>query len=226
MAYTVSQQFLKLKFVIDEPNRGRKRHQKDVGLNIYELIHLHVIPRWQKYLSLKIQKVAKIWSKPRKDTIWKKVLRDVREFFRILFRKRFHYLDYKSSKTSRMCTKKLFNELGFQVSEKDIQNVKLFRFLHQSHKTNPKIALNGYQYYSAYDIIERYNEDTRKLFMTNLLWAKMFYFVFTNFMEEYWKFVKMDYRDDVITMICLLLNCYKKMKHAGHLERITFLFHL
>lgn len=61
-----------------------------------ELIFKYVIPKWQKYLEMKSQRAHKnVSAKPRADTIWKKIIRDLREFYRILFRVRFHYLDYK-----------------------------------------------------------------------------------------------------------------------------------
>jgi hypothetical protein len=66
--------------------------------NVYELIHDHVLPKWQNYLSFKSEKTNKYSNeKSRTDTIWKKIIRDVREFFRALFRMRFHYLDYKDN---------------------------------------------------------------------------------------------------------------------------------
>ena len=62
-----------------------------------------------------------------------------------------------------------------------------------------------------------------KLFMTNLTWARMMYFVFQNFTEEYYLEVNPRYRSEVITMVCMVLNCYKRMSSCHHIKRIWFL---
>lgn len=208
-------------------NKGRRRQEKHFENNMLELIYHTAIPRWQKYLSLKIQRGLNWNEKPRKDTLWKKIIRDVREFFRILFRNRFHYLDYKSTKTAKKWVKIFFDELGFDIGPKYINNMKLFTFLHQTHRSKSMTMFKSNSWEeSPFDIIEKYNEMTRKLFMTDLVWAKMFYFVYENLMEHYVNFVKIDYRHEVITLICLLLNCYSKMRSPTHIERIWFLFEI
>jgi len=61
------------------------------------MIEEKVIPRWKKYLKLKSSKItANPKNKPRIDTFRKKVLRDIREFYRILFRARFHYDEFQN----------------------------------------------------------------------------------------------------------------------------------
>jgi hypothetical protein len=60
------------------------------------LIDDHVIPKWKEYMASKTQRrMVDTRGDPRTDTIWKKILRDVREFYRILFRLRFHHLEFK-----------------------------------------------------------------------------------------------------------------------------------
>lgn len=78
--------------------KGRKRKQYSQYSSIRELIELEAIPQWVKYLKKKMvsNEEKETGITPRDDTIWKKIFRDLREFFRILFKARFHPLDYKS----------------------------------------------------------------------------------------------------------------------------------
>eukprot|EP00345_Euplotes_harpa_P012668 CAMPEP_0168345638 /NCGR_PEP_ID=MMETSP0213-20121227/17700_1 /TAXON_ID=151035 /ORGANISM="Euplotes harpa, Strain FSP1.4" /LENGTH=85 /DNA_ID=CAMNT_0008353947 /DNA_START=553 /DNA_END=807 /DNA_ORIENTATION=+ len=76
---------------------------------------------------------------------------------------------------------------------------------------------------SPFEVIEKYNDHYKKLFMTSLTCARMFYFVFSNFLAEYWSLVKVDYRTEVVSLVSLLLNCYKRMRLQSHLDRICFL---
>ena len=203
-----------------KPNRGRKRNYIVKVSNIYDLINDYVIPKWKIYLKAKSERHINSDIKPRSDTIWKKILRDVREFYRILFRNRFHYLEFKDSQKAYECIKFMFDELGISLQDKNVNNIKLFKYLHQTHK--PRLNESVLED-SPFEVIEKYNENFRKLYMTDITCAQMFYFVYKNFIDVYCSLVKPKYRKEVVTLICLLLNCYKKMKSIHHIERICYL---
>lgn len=80
---------------VSKATKGRKRNIVLKSHSMHELINDHVIPRWKEYLKQKSDRGISKTHAARPDTIWKKILRDVREFFRILFRKRFHYLEFQ-----------------------------------------------------------------------------------------------------------------------------------
>jgi len=80
-----------------KPKR-RKREATFTSENMLELITQTVTQKWKKYLKFKSERGAMLSCRPRPDTIWKKIFRDVREFYRILFRQRFHHLDYNTKK--------------------------------------------------------------------------------------------------------------------------------
>ena len=142
----------------------------------------------------------------------------MREFFRILFRVRFHFLDYGNARGAAMWVQVLFSELGIPLTDEEIKDHNLFRFVHQCHK----LTLTNFDrtQHSPYDVIEKYNELHRKLFMTNFTWSRLVYFVYQNFLEEYSCLVKPKYRKEIVTMIWLILNCYKRMSSWDHIERI------
>ena len=187
---------------------------------MFDLIQNYVIPKWKHYLKIKSERHVESEIKARADTIWKKILRDVREFYRILFRNRFHHLEYKDSEGAFTCLKTMFEEVGIDIKGKNVNNLKLFRFVHQTHKSK----LHGVEdQASPFEVIEKYNEYYRRLFMTDISCSQMFYFVYKNFLNVYYSLIKPKYREEVITLICLLLKCYRKMKSAHHLDRICFL---
>ena len=162
----------------------------------------------------------------RRDTVWKKLLRDVREFYRILFRVRFHYLDFKDDKGAFKWIDLMFEELGFEVPEIYKNNRKLFQYIHQSHKmTNKRIFDDQFEdeNVNPFEVIEKFNDISRKLFMSDIMGSRLFYFVFNNFLDEYVKYLSPKYRIRAITVIWLILRCYNKMTDLRHLKRVCFL---
>lgn len=207
-----------------DKNKGRKRNLIHTASNIDELIRTTVIPKWREYLKFKSERGVSTSLKPRSDTVWKKILRDVREFFRILFRKRFHALEFKDEKGASRWIQILFDELNIPLSPSDAKNIKLFKFVHQTHKTKYLEDKSDCYIESPFETIEKYNERSREVFMTHYLCSRMFYFVYKNYLVHYIDLIKHKYRKEVVTLICMLLNWYEKMKDVSHVQRIKFLF--
>lgn len=111
--------------------KGRKRAKVNNASCMLDLIRNYAIPKWKKYLRFKSEKSGPAVVVPRCDTVWKKILRDVREFFRILFRVRFHPLEFKNTEGAKNCVKILFEELGIPIKEMEITKPCLFKFIHQ-----------------------------------------------------------------------------------------------
>ena len=186
---------------------------------MYNAIYGIVLPKWENYLRLKSERSVETQIKARQDTLWKKIFRDVREFFRILFRLRFNYLEFKDSKGATIwIQKKFFDELGIPITEKEACDNKLFRFVHQTHKI--KSTDNGDIEQSPFESIEKFNEIYKRWFMTNFTWARMFCFVFQSFVKEYSVYIKSRHKKDVLTMIWMTLNWYKRMSSCHHIKRI------
>lgn len=82
---------------------------------------------------------------PREDTVWKKIFRDLREFFRILFRLRFHPLDYKTPQEADTCTKVLLGELGIDYSKMTDHEIrKIFYYMHQTRMNSSTTYMSSY----------------------------------------------------------------------------------
>lgn len=189
---------------------------------MYELIWKSVIPLWKHSLKSKANRKEPTTLKARSDTIWKKILRDVREFYRLLFRWRFHYLEYHNEEGALKCAKVLFEELNIPLQFDEEQLHEVFEYLHQSHKIRffGSDAATGWE--TVLNVIEKYNEHTRSLFMKDDFGARLVYFVFKNFLREYCLLVKPRYQKEITEKVCMLLNCYRKMRSYGDLDKIEF----
>ena len=214
------------------------------NLSIYEIIENKVIPKWKEYIISKTnRKSASLSAKPRIDTFKKKILRDVREFFRILFRVRFHYLQHKNLEGIQTWTQKFFEELHLNPTEDDLEDFHLFRYIHQTHLcTSLKVMDKGSTLdQSPFKVIDSYNEGSYIKFLSHPLCAKMFYFVLSSFKHIYYPLVfasgmqkpqleeevkfklwqkERENKMKILEIVSMLLNCYRKMKNEGEMDRI------
>lgn len=169
--------------------RGRKKLDTIKYDSMYELIELYVIPKWKEYMKSKTERrEGDAKKKPRTDTFRKKILRDMREFYRTLFRKRFHLSEFKTLEGIKTCLSTFFDELGIDVTEEDLNDYQLFRYVHQTHQyTTMKMrgAGRGDNGQSPFRVLENYNENNLRRFMKHPLSSKMYYFVFKNFLHHY-----------------------------------------
>ncbi|CAI2385613.1 unnamed protein product [Moneuplotes crassus] len=188
-----------------------------------ELLTDKVVPRWIQYMQFKNKRRdANPLLKRRADASRKKVLRDLREFYRILFRNRFHLSEYKIPRGVQSCLKTLFRELGMTASEEDLSDYQLFRYLHQTHKgTTAKLVNMKTQHKeSSFLAVEKYNDGRYLQFLSYPLSAQMIYFVFENFLEQYTSLVKPKIKDRIINIIKDILGCYHSCKVIGDLAQI------
>mmetsp|Transcript_4693 Transcript_4693/g.5398 ORF Transcript_4693/g.5398 Transcript_4693/m.5398 type:complete len:229 (-) Transcript_4693:40-726(-) len=197
------------------------------AINLNDLIKKHVIPKWIKYITSKTERrEADPTKKPRADTFKKKVLRDMREFYRILFRKRFHLSEYRTLEGVKDCLHTFFKELGLNPSHEDLNDIHLFRYVHQTHLyTSIKILQKGSTMDdSPFKAIEKYNDSRFRTLLKHPLCARMFYFVFNNFLEHYFPLIKEEYKESVMYIVSMSLNLYRRTKDFEDLSRIDYIF--
>lgn len=79
-----------------------------------ELMEKNGFPEWFEYLDKKKEKVKTSMDvRKLKDIVLnKKILRDVREFFRIVFRNRFIPIEFATDAKREECIKIMLKELG------------------------------------------------------------------------------------------------------------------
>lgn len=208
--------------------KGRKRTSKPHRDNIKLLIETQAIPKWINYLRKKSDDSNKRESGivPRDDTIWKKIFRDCREFYRILFKCRFHPLDYKSWEDADECTKVILNELGISTDALQHHEVrKIFYYFHQTR-------LNSSDHYKlnypidesiiyGVDIIEKYKDVVKTLFMVDPVCSKLFYILFHNYDKLYFEFLKEKYLGIIDIVIRKVVSCYDNIQQKQELVKVV-----
>lgn len=107
-----------------------------------------------------------------------------------MFRLRFHFLEYNNERGARACVRTLFDELGIPPPDAE-DEVKAFKFIRQTHRSKTEFQVDDNE--SVFDVIDKYNEEYRWLFMTHPTTSRMFYFVHKNFTREYCRNVKQRY---------------------------------
>jgi hypothetical protein len=182
-------------------NKGRKRKQNSESGTLRNLIEAQVVPKWTDYLRKKMEsnEAKESGVIPRDDTIWKKIFRDLREFYRILFKQRFHNLDYKTCEQADDCCILLLKELNIDTSGLEAYDIrKVFYFFHQTRLNSSDHYMSEYtetegEIY-AMDIIEKYKDSLKAMFMIDSVASKLFYTVFCNFDYIYNCFLKTKYK--------------------------------
>ena len=209
-------------------SKGRKRKQRSNWNNIKELIENEAIPKWVEYLrkKMKSKEDKESHAAPREDTIWKKIFRDCREFYRILFKLRFHPLDYRSCEQADACSKILLSELGIDTSHLKPYDIrKFFYYFHQTrlnssdHYGSNYIEKEGEMY--AVDIIEKYKDSLKTFFMIDPVCSRLFYILYYNFDYVYCCFLKSKYKGIIDVIIENVLKCYDKMAYRKDLTNLV-----
>lgn len=192
-----------------------------------DLIKDQVVFKWRKYIQSKTRyREIDHPERPRNDTIWKKILRDAREFYRILYRCRFSPDQHKDIEGVKKTVNVFIAELNLlPYSEVQLEH-KLYFYLHQTHKlTNAKLFGESIKKGSLapYDAIEKYNEHNLKKIMVHPLLSRMFYFVYKNYLNVYYKVLNPGYREHVIMLINKVIKCYETMESSEDIEEIQLL---
>ena len=79
----------------------------------------------------------------------------------------------------------MFEELNLPLSNKDANSIELFKYLHQTHREFDFPMKNSEEEKSAFEAIERYNEEYRSITMKHYLCSRMLYFVYKNYLHVY-----------------------------------------
>jgi len=169
--------------------RGRKRtNVVSKAPTLLKLIEDIVIPEWEAYLMEKKDKENS--SKNfglRSDAVWKKLFRDCREFYRVLFKHRFHRMDYQSYDDKLSCIKVLNRELGFPAfsDENLIFSFNFFHQIHLSEKNKAKYKDILSEKPTGFDALNRYTNQSRTLFLEDPMCSRLLYFIYRNFKDFY-----------------------------------------
>ena len=199
--------------------RGRKRTNivtKTSSLS--KLLEDIVVPEWQNYLLEKKDKENNNKSFGlRSDAVWKKLFRDWREFFRVLFKHRFHRMDYQTREQKLNWIKVLSGELGFPtfLDENLIYSFNFFHQIHLSEKNKAKYSDILSDSKTGFDALNRYTNQSRTLFLLDPMCSRLLYFVYGNLKDFYSELLSKNIKSKVEECIDYVLTQYNSLSKEG-----------
>lgn len=199
--------------------RGRKRTNIVTKTSsLTQLIEDIVVPEWKDYL---IEKKDKENNNKgfglRSDAVWKKLFRDWREFFRVLFKHRFHRMDYQTREQKLNWIKVLNSELGFPtfLDENLIYSFNFFHQIHLSEKNKAKYSDILSDCTTGFDALNRYTNKSRTLFLEDPMCSRLLYFVYCNFKDFYADLLSKNIKSKVEECIDYVLAQYDTLQWEG-----------
>ena len=167
------------------------------------LLQEEILPRWINYLQGKKDKELESNSKPesRTDTVGKKIVRDWREFYRIIWNYRYSFLNNKSKPGYfESCLRDFLETLDIngEFSTHELGLYKEF-FLRRTRRTKEQIKMNvkveekGYKDFLC--IYKKYRVKLRNKIVLHPVFGKLFIMLFYTLLPLYIKEMKKDFKD-------------------------------
>jgi hypothetical protein len=148
-----------------ERSRNRRRRFIKRGETFGDFAKNKLIPAYAQMLTCTIDKETKYRIMDiGEDIAWIKLLKDIRLFYRLLFRTRFHRLDKREQRYNIRITKILLNELQIAYPE-DYDISIIYDFFFQVH-------YNARDHESAGSMNEERKESSCKIYESNHLQDK------------------------------------------------------
>lgn len=182
---------------------------------MYDLVHKICLPQWIEYLQKKNLLVDQTQDKiPRKDALWKRVLRDIRDFYRILFRNRFYSYNYRNKHYQREWIRDFLLELNLPLPDTVLEYQFFFTFVHQTHRLkHDGRSMNRYDemQQNPFWAIDCYNTKTRQTFLSHPISSRMIHFVVQNYSDIIEQWVNPKFRRAYMAWVANLKN-FKMIK--------------
>lgn len=216
-----------LKDVGNQSSRGRKRaNVVKKATSLQHLISDIVVPEWEEYLIDKRDKENSYKNVGiRSDAVWKKIMRDCREFYRILFKNRFHRMDYQDYDQKINCIQTLIQELGLPQF-KDENLIYSFNFFHQIHlseKNKAKYESILSDLSTGFDALTRYTNQSRTMFLEDPLCSRLLYFLYRNFLDFYFQLLSKTIKQKVQECVQHILREYEGLSKGDDVISTTSL---
>ena len=91
------------------------------GLTMKDLIKMEVIPKWKQQLTKISAEKREAWLNHKgEEYVWLEIFKDIRKFYRLIFRVRFHRNDKRNDDNSMTLVKTFVKEMGFYYEPEEI----------------------------------------------------------------------------------------------------------
>lgn len=191
--------------------RGRKRVNLLPAKNFAELLNSVVLPKWSTILSKKTKREGEPIGQVTDEYLWIKVLRDMRDFFRIIFKSRFHRSEKREDSNRDVLVKIFLEELGI-TDISLINSVSTFDFLYKAHykarSTDEGKMFKEIINATPMRIYYYYSETAKNTFLKDDLCSRLLYYFLINFGETYLSCIQKSLRPGVEGIIKFVGESY------------------
>jgi hypothetical protein len=145
-----------------------------------------VLPKWVDILKNKTQREGEPLGQVTDDYLWIKVLRDMRDFFRIIFKSRFHRSEKRDDSNRDLLVKIFLEELGI-TDAAYVNTISVFDFLYKAHY-KARSTNEGKKFREIINSTPMriyYCEASRDKFLQDDLCSRLLYYFLFNFGEMY-----------------------------------------
>ena len=181
--------------------KGRKRVNWTHSSNMWQFIQNEFLPSWRYTLNkISMRQRELCINQKRPNFLWREFLKDLRNFYRLMFRLRFHRSDKRSDDNSSMIVETILKEIG--ISLKGYDNFEdAFQFFYKVHYNQRKgvedfvelpTLLN-----SSFRVFESYSDENRDVFINDYLGSRLIYYFIVNFGEVYLSKMRGQFKDQV-----------------------------
>ena len=181
---------------------------------MWQFIQNEFLPNWIYALSKISMRQRELSINLRKPNfLWKEFLKDLRNFYRLMFRLRFHRSDKRSDDNNFTTTEIILKEIG--ISVKDYNNFgDVFQFFYKVHYNQRKgvedfvglpTLLN-----SEFRVFESYSDENKDAFLNDYLGSRLMYYFIVNFGDTYLSKMSGQYKSQVTKLMNILSTNFIK----------------
>ena len=192
--------------------KGRKRVNCTHSSSMWQFIQNDFLPQWKFTLDKISMKQRELYISQRKSNfLWIEFFKDLRNFYRLMFRLRFHRSDKRSSDNSSMIVETILKEIGISiVGYNNFDDA--FQFFYKVHYNQRKEVEDNFAPHlfmnSAFKVFDEYSEESRDTFLNDYLGSRLTFYFIKNFGQIYLSKIEGKYKQKVqIIMNLITTKC-------------------
>ena len=190
--------------------KGRKRVNCTHSSSMWQFIQNEFIPQWRFTLDKISMKQRELYISQRKSNfLWIEFFKDLRNFYRLMFRLRFHRSDKRSDDNSSMIVESILKEIGISiVGYNNFEDA--FQFFYKVHYNQRKEVEDNFRPHlfmnSAFKVFDEYSEENRDTFLNDYLGSRLIFYFIKNFGQIYLSKMRGEYRQKIQIIMDLIAN--------------------
>lgn len=175
--------------------KGRKRNCYVKASHVYDFLNQEIIPEWKIMLQNISEREREIGVIQKGiGFTWTQFFKDIRKFYRLYFRHRFHRCDKRKDSNKARLISTVLNELGINTTDFDADEVFYFFYpvLDKLRKGRSKSAQEIPSTFSQ--VFNKYSEEGKDEFLFHPLSSQLVCFFIMNYGDYYVNKMKNSYK--------------------------------